>query len=153
MSMRKIAVVLSLGVLCTLLLPPAFAQEKRPALDKDSARLTGQWVITQTKEPGKPYRESYRGRPFVPEGPNSFILIMEFSRDGTFRRISRVNGIDTVHEGTWSYSGHELRLRRKGQSADEVMYVRFDGPDEFTSIEVYEDTSDPGLFARFKRMP
>lgn len=153
MFVRKIAVVLWFGVLCALLLPPALAQEKRAALDKDAAKLVGRWVISQTKEPGQPYRESYRGRPFVLDGPSSFTLIMEYNRDGTFRRISRVNGIDTTHEGTWSYAGHELRHRRKGQSADEVMYVRFDGPDEFTSIEVYEDTSDPGLFARFKRMP
>lgn len=153
MPMRKIAVVLWLSVFCGLLVLPALAQEKRPALDKDAAKLVGRWVISETKEPGKPYREGYRGRTFVLEGPNSFTLIMEYNRDGTFRRISRVSGIDTVHEGTWTFSGHELRHRRKMQSADEVMYVRFDSPDEFTSIEVYEDTSDPGLFARFKRMP
>jgi hypothetical protein len=30
--------------------------------------------------------------------------------------------------------------------------VRFDGPNQYTSTEVYENTPDPGLFAQFKRV-
>jgi hypothetical protein len=151
-SLRTLAALCACLLWCCIV-PSAHAQEKKAPAGKDSAELVGRWVITQTKEPGKPYRESYKGRPFVMEGPNSFTLIMEYRRDGTFRRISRVAGKDTVQEGTWKLSGHELRHKRKGQPVDEVMYIRFDGADEFTSTEVYEDTLDPGLFAKFKRLP
>jgi hypothetical protein len=137
-------------------LPPLHAldekRDARPALDKDAAALVGVWEIYQTKEPGKPYRQSYQGNPFVNKGPNSFTLILEYHQDGTFRRINRVGTQETIHEGTWKLAGHELRHQRKGAREEEVFYVRFDGPDQYTSLEVYEDTSDPGLFAQFRRV-
>jgi hypothetical protein len=49
-------------------------------------------------------------------------------------------------------AGHELRHQRKGSNEQEVMYVRFDNQDQYTSTEVFEGTTDPGLFAQFKRM-
>jgi hypothetical protein len=55
-----------------------------------------------------------------------------------------------------SYKGHpfgnELRHTRNGSHEDEVMYVRFDSPNQYTSTEVYEGTPDPGLFAQFRRI-
>jgi hypothetical protein len=120
-----------------------------PASGKQS--LVGHWMIVATKEPGKPYREGYKGRPFVPKGANAFTLLMEYRGDGTFRRITRIGDKETVHEGTWVLSGHELRHKRKGTNEDEVMYIRFDSPGQFTSIEVFEKTRDPGLFARFRK--
>ncbi len=152
MSVKRI--VLALGVAALLSWPAVEAQPQGKAsdLEKEATQLLGRWIIVQSKEPGKPYTDGYKGRPFVREGPNSFILILEYRQDGTFRRISRVDGVDTIHEGTWKLSGHELTQKRKGQGADEVMYIRFDGPDAFTSIEVYEESNDPGLFAKFKRI-
>jgi hypothetical protein len=32
------------------------------------------------------------------------------------------------------------------------MYLRFDNKDQYTSIEVFESSADPGLFAQFKRV-
>jgi hypothetical protein len=127
-----------------LLFVPVLAAAKQP--------LIGNWMIVATKEPGKPYRKGYKGRPFVPRGANAFTLLMEYRDDGTFRRISRIGNKETVHEGTWVLAGHELRHKRKGAAEDEVMYVRFDDAEHFTSIEVFEKTHDPGLFARFRRV-
>jgi len=140
------------AILFAWFLIPAWAAETKPLPDGEAGRLVGRWLIVQTKEPGKPYQDGYRGRPFVAEGHNAFTLIMEYRKDGTFRRISRVGDKETVHEGAWRFSGHELRHKRKESAGEEVMYIRFDNPNQFTSIEVYEDTPDPGLFARFKRV-
>jgi hypothetical protein len=139
-------------ILCLWYVQPVCSQETRPTVDKDTGRLVGRWAIAQTKEPGKPYLDSYKGRPFVAQGPNAFCLIMEYRNDGTFRRISRVGASETVQEGSWKLSGHELRQKHKDSPGDEVIYVRFDSPDQFTIIEVHEDMSDPGLFARFKKI-
>lgn len=151
--MRK-AILLGLCqvILGAWVLIPAWAAESTPLTDEEAAQLLGRWIIVQTKEPGKPYRDGYKGRPFVPQGHNAFTLIMEYRKDGTFRRISRVGEKDTVHEGGWRFSGHELRHKRKESPGEEVMHIRFDNPNQYTSIEVYEDTPDPGLFARFKRI-
>jgi hypothetical protein len=129
------------------------AQEKPKRPSGESAALFGRWIIHETKEPGKPYAPEYKGRRFVAEGPDAFTLIMEYRSDGTFRRISRIGEKEVVHEGKWVLSGHELRLSREGADHDEVMYVRFDAPDTFTTVEVHEATRDPGLFARFKKAP
>jgi len=126
--------------------------DKKSALDAEMARLVGVWEILSTKEPGQPYRNSYKGRPFVSKGPHAFILIMEYREDGTFRRISRIGDKETVHEGAWKLAGHELSHRRNGSADHEVMYIRFDGPEQYTSTEVYENTTDPGLFAQFKKV-
>ena len=149
------------GLLLSVLLPPLYAQQDKAqkppavdkaAVDKAAAPLVGVWEIIQTKEPGKPYRSSYKGHPFVSRGPNAFTLIMEYHNDGTFQRIARVGDKDDVQEGKWKLAGNELRHSRNGSNEEEVMYVRFDGPNQYTSTEVYEGTPDPGLFAQFKRI-
>jgi len=141
--------------LVSLFLPPIYALDdtsaNKPSVGKDASKLVGVWEIAKTKEPGKPYLPSYKGQPFVTRGANAFTLILEYRKDGTFRRLSRIGGAENVQDGSWILSGHELRHRRSGSPADEVMYVRFDRPNQYTSIEVYEGTSDPGLFAQFSR--
>ncbi len=128
-------------------------QEKKGAASRPYATLlVGVWEVFQTKEPGQPYKASYRGQPFLSKGPNAFTLIMEYRKDGTFRRTTRVGTAETVQDGTWKISGHELRHDRPGALEEEIMYIRFDGPDQYTSIDVYEGTPDPGLFGRFKRV-
>jgi hypothetical protein len=120
--------------------------------DKASAQLLGMWEIHMIKEPGKHYRRSFKGRPLVAKGPHAFTLIIEYREDGSFKRTTRVGETETIQEGKWSLAGHELRQTRQGNLPDEVMYVRFDGPNKFTSIEVYEGCSDPGTFAQYKRI-
>jgi hypothetical protein len=117
-----------------------------------SAQLVGVWEVVQTKEPGQPYKASYRGQPFVSKGPSAFTLIMEYRKDGTFQRTTRVGTTETIQNGTWKLSGNQLRHDRPGALEEEIMYIRFDGPDQYTSIDVYEGTPDPGLFGRFKRV-
>ncbi len=114
--------------------------------------LCGKWEIFKTKEPGKPYRSGFRGRPFVRRGPHAFTLILEYRDDGTFRKVSRIAGKEVVREGEWSLTGHELRQKTKGRSGEEVVYVRFDGPNVHTLVEVYEKSPHPGLFAKFRRI-
>jgi hypothetical protein len=149
---KTTSLLISAGFLCLWLLQPVWGEETKSTIDKEVARLVGRWAIVQTKEPGKPYLESYKGRPFVVKGQNAFSLIMEYRNDGTFRRISRVGGSETIQEGRWRLSGHELRHKRRDSPNEEVIYVRFDTPSQFTIIEVYEETPDPGLFARFKKL-
>jgi len=147
-----LSAVLSLGSFGSHLFAQEKNADKKPTLNEEAVRLVGVWGILSTKEPGQPYRNGYKGRPFVEKGPHSFMLIMEYRNDGTFRRLSRIGETEAVHEGSWTLAGHELRHKRQGSSEHEVMYVRFDGPDQYTSTEVYEGTSDPGLFAQFKRV-
>ena len=128
------------------------AKEQAPKLNKAAARLLGMWEIHKIKEPGKHYQRSYRGRPLVAKGPHAFTLIIQYREDGSFVRTTRAGRAETVQEGKWSLTGHELRQTRQGNLPDEVMYIRFDGPNKFTSIEVYEDCSHPGTFAQFKRV-
>ena len=116
------------------------------------AGLIGNWEIYETKEPGKPYKKGYKGRPFVSRGPNAYTLVLQYRKDGTFRRISRCGDNEIVQDGKWVLSGHELRHRPTDMRGEEVMYVRFEGPNQYTSIEVFEETKDPGLFAKFKRI-
>ena len=148
--------ILSAGFVMSVFLSAIYAQDQKknqqPKLDAAAARLVGTWEIFQTKEPGHPYRSGYKGRPFVHKGPNAFTLIMEYHNDGTFRRLSRVAEHDTIQDGTWKLAGNELRHQRRGATGEEVMYVRFDGATQYTSIEVYEDTADPGLFAQFRKV-
>lgn len=139
-----------------MVFPPLYALEERnnpnPGIAHDANELVGTWEIIRTKEAGKPYFQGYRGRPFVSKGANAFTLILEYRKDGTFRRISRVGENETIQEGQWALSGHELRHRRLGAKREEVIYMRFDSTDQYTSLEVFEDTPDPGLFAQFKRV-
>ena len=86
------------------------------------------------------------------KGPNAFTLIMEYNNDGTFRRLSRIADQDTVQNGSWKLAGNELRHQRKGTAEEEIMYLRFDTKDQYTSIEVFESSADPGLFAQFRRI-
>jgi hypothetical protein len=153
---RRMVVILSAGFILSVLLSSIYAQEQKKSplqkLDPITGKLIGTWEIFQTKAPGQPYRDGYKGRPFVRKGPNSFTLIMEYHDDGTFRRLSRVADSDTVQKGTWKLAGNELRHLRKGSIEEEIIYVRFDNKDQYTSIEVFESTSDPGLFAQFRRL-
>lgn len=141
-----------------LLVLAGLSHAQTPALaapatgDPLAAQLIGRWEVIETKEPGKPYEKGYKGRPFVRSGPEAFTLIHEYWKDGTFKRITRVGTTETVHEGTWRLSGHELRHERQAAPYVEVMYIRFDSPDQYTSIDVYEGTPDPGLFGRFQRI-
>lgn len=155
MTIRRVALIVFASIILSLSMPPIYAQEgkpiKKPAINGESAKLVGIWEISQTKEPGKPYRQAYKGRPFVSKGVHAFTLILEYRDDGTFRRISRIGNDEKIQDGQWKLAGSELRHKRTGSLEDEVMYVRFDDPNHYTSIEVFEDTSDPGLFAQFAR--
>jgi hypothetical protein len=156
MKALRTVFLVSAGFLLSVLLPPPYALDdktiSKPVLNEESTRLVGTWEIARTKEPGRPYLDGYKGRPFVSKGANAFTLIMEYREDGTFRRLSRIGGKESVQQGKWQLSGHELRHRRVGARDEEVMYIRFDKPDLYTSIEVYEETPDPGLFAQFRKM-
>ncbi len=155
MTVRRTALLLCASFILSLSMTSSYAQEakqiKKPAMNGESAKLVGVWEISQTKEPGKPYRQAYKGRQFVSRGVHAFTLILEYRDDGTFRRVSRIGNDEKVQDGTWKFSGSELRLKLNGAFEEEVMYVRFDDPNQYTSIEVFEDTHDPGLFAQFKR--
>jgi hypothetical protein len=154
MSIRRSALLIVAAFLMSVLLPALYAQddkkEKKPS--GPAGQLVGVWEIYKTKEPGKPYLPSYKGRPFVSQGANACTLIIEYRSDGTFTRTSRIGNKDTVHEGLWTLEGKELRHKRNGAAEEEVMYLRFDGSNQYTSLEVFEDTVDPGLFAQFKRI-
>ncbi len=156
MKTIRIALIVVTGFVMSVILPPLYAQQdkaqKGPAIDKAVEQLVGTWEIYQTKEPTKPYKASFKGHPFVSRGPNAFTLFLEYKSDGTFRRISRIGSQETIEEGTWKFSGNELRHHRKGATEQEVLYVRFDNPNQYTSVEVYEQTPDPGLFAQFRRV-
>jgi hypothetical protein len=129
---------------------PLYAQK---ATDEEAgAGLIGNWEIYETKAPGKPYKKGYKGRPFVSRGPNAFTLVLQYRKDGTFCRISRCGKNEVVQRGKWVLSGHELRHRPTDIHGEEVMYIRFEGPNQYTSIEVFEETKDPGLFAKFRRI-
>jgi hypothetical protein len=154
-TIRRLVLVICAGAILSLSMPPIYAQEgkqiKKPAMNGESAKLVGVWEISQTKEPGKPYRQEYKGRAFVSKGIHAFTLILDYRADGTFRRIRRIGNDEKVQVGTWKLSGNELRHKRKGAVEEEVMYLRFDDPNHYTAIEVFEDTPDPGLFAKFTR--
>ena len=156
MKIRWNVLVLAASLWVGLLLCSAHAQQERgggPAAPvQDSEQLIGLWEVAQTKEPAQPYRAGYKGKSFVSKGPNAFCLLMEYRKDGTFRRISRIGSSESVEEGTWKLAGRELRHQRKGAAEEEVLYLRFDNPNQFTTIEVYEGTPDPGLFVQFKRV-
>lgn len=140
-------------VLCLLVFPVCGQEEKTSKQSEGTTnQLVGVWEIDKTKEPHKPYEPGYKGRPFVSKGPQAFTLILDYRQDGTFRRLSRIGPSETVQDGTWKFSCKELRQRMQGAGQEEIIYVRFEDPDHFTSIEVYEDSADPGLFAKFKRM-
>jgi hypothetical protein len=145
---------MAMGLVLCLLNCTLHAQEENATKKSlgSGNQLVGVWEIFQTKEPHKPYEQGYKGRPFVNKGPQAFALIIEFRQDGTFRRLSRVGPSETVKDGTWKYSCNELRQQMQGAKQEEVMYIRFDNPNQFTSIEVYEDSADPGLFAQFRRV-
>jgi len=147
---------LTLAILGSALATPVEAQQRRTAsnvaLDPYAAQMVGVWEVFQTKEPGHPYKASYKEHPFVAKGANAFTLFFEYRKDGTFRRITRVGSTETIQEGSWKMSGHELRHERPGALEEEVMFIRFDNPDQYTSIDVYEGSPDPGLFGRFKRV-
>lgn len=144
-----------LGCIMGLFLPPTHAQDNKSDTKQTqeavNTPLLGTWEIYETKEPGKPYLKSYKGRPFVSKGPNAFTLFLEYKNDGKFRRISRIGDNQTIEEGLWKLDGHELRHKRTGSWAEEILYLRFDNKDQYTSTEVFEDTGDPGLFAKFRR--
>jgi hypothetical protein len=116
-TVKRLILTVFLAFFLSVLFPPIYAQDEKLSskisLDKDAHQLIGRWEIFETKEPGKPYLSSYKGRPFVSRGANAFTLILEYSYDGTFRRIARVGNDETVEEGTWRLSGHELRHKRK----------------------------------------
>ncbi|MDQ1284965.1 MAG: hypothetical protein QG663_368 [Thermodesulfobacteriota bacterium] len=155
-SIKRTILTALCALVLSILLPPLYAQEDKPSgkapQEKESTQLIGKWEIYETKEPGKPYVSSYKGRPFVSKGANAFTLVLEYRNDGTFRRMARIGESESIEEGTWRLSGHELRHKRKGAQEEEIMYIRFDGKDHYVSTEVFEDTSDPGLFAKFKRI-
>ncbi len=155
MRLAKVFIIAFTGFCLSMLLPPIFALEEKNAVksvpEVSASQLVGKWQIVRSKEPGQPYRDGHSGRPFVFSGVNAFTLILEYNKDNTFRKICRVGNSEKVQEGTWRLSGHELR-QRSGGSNEEVLYLRFDSPNQFTSTEVYEDSSSPGLFVQFNRV-
>jgi hypothetical protein len=154
MNIKRSALLVFAAFLMSVLLSALYAQDdkKQQKPGGPTGRLVGVWEIYKTKEPGKPYIAAYKGQPFVSQGPNACTLIIEYRSDGTFKRTSRIGNKDTVHEGVWTLDGKELRHKRKGSAEEEVMYLRFDGSNQYTTLEVFEDTLDPGLFAQFKRI-
>ena len=152
MQKLRMVAILSAVLLVSLPAVPLCGADSASGDAEAKPGLTGNWEIYETKEPGKPYRKGYKGRPFVSKGHNAFTLVLQYRKDGTFRRISRHGGSETVQGGKWTLSGHELRQRSKGKRGEEIMYLRFEGPNQYTSIEVFEETKDPGLFAKFKRI-
>ncbi len=153
MALSRVVALLFVSVV--FLSAPSFSlgNDPKQALPGEDKKIVGAWEIVRTKEPGKPYRSGYQGRPFSRKGANAYTMIIEYRKDGTFRRIARFGSKEVVHEGVWSLNGHELRLKPKKKRDEEVLYIRFDEPDRFTSIEVYEETSDPGIFAQFRKIP
>ncbi|MEW6350185.1 MAG: lipocalin family protein [Thermodesulfobacteriota bacterium] len=153
MHMHRIILVCVGAVVLSVLLSPIYAQHGPRVVNATTGdSLVGRWEIFKTKAPGRPYLPKYKGRPFVSVGPNSYTVIYEYHSDGTFQRITKIDGKNTVENGRWEYTGNELRLKIEKGRVDEVLYLRFDGPDQFTAVEVYEETSDPGIFAQFKRI-
>jgi hypothetical protein len=153
-KMKSLVIWVTAALILCLLISPLSAQDEKKAKTPDalSNQLVGVWEIYQTKEPLKPYEQGYKGRAFVNKGPHAFSLILEYRQDGSFRRLSRIGPSETVQDGVWKLTCNELRQRMQGATSEEVLYVRFDNPDQFTSIEVYEDSADPGLFAQFRRV-
>jgi hypothetical protein len=147
-------ILVSLAVLVLSLdLFPIYAQQGQPSANANAGNtLVGRWEIYQTKVQGRPYLKQYKGRPFVSIGPNAFTVIYEYGPDGSFKRITRIDGRDTEETGKWVYSGSEMRLQLDKGRIEEVFYVRFDDPKQITVVEVYEDTTDPGIFAQFRRI-
>lgn len=150
MSDIRMVAILAAVFLVSFQAAPSYGE--KTSHGKAKAGLIGNWEIYETKEPGKPYKRGYKGRPFVSRGPNAFTLVLQYRKDGTFRRISRCGKNEAVQSGKWVLSGHELRHRPTDLRGEEIMYVRFEGPNQYTSIEVFEETKDPGLFAKFKRI-
>ncbi len=149
---RKILVCVGAMVLSVLLSPIYSPHGQHVVNAKTDHSLVGRWEIFQTKAPGRPYLPKYKERPFVSVGPNAYTVIYEYSSDGTFQRITRIDGQNTVENGQWQYAGNELRLKIEKGRVEEIFYLRFDDRDQFTVVEVYEESSDPGIFARFKRI-
>ncbi len=154
MNFSRKSILLAFSVLVFVILSVIYVQDhqKVVAADNPVNPLVGVWEIYQTKAHGKPYAASYNGRPFVSKGQNAFTLILDYKNDGTFKRTSRVGANETAQEGTWKLDGKELRQKVAQDPKEEVLYLRFDSPNQFTSVEVFENCSDPGLFARFIRV-
>lgn len=152
MALSRLVALLFVSVV--FLSAPAFilGNDPKKVLPGDEEKMIGAWEIVRTKEPGKPYRSGYQGRPFSRKGANAYTVIIEYRKDGTFRRTARFGSKEVVHEGVWSLNGHELRLKPKKKPGEEVLYIRFDEPNRCTFIEVYEEASDPGIFAQFRKI-
>ena len=127
MSVKQISALIFVVVFLCVYSSSTNADKNSTKLDKNSARLLGMWEIHMIKEPGKHYRSSYKGHPFVAKGPHAFTLIIQYRKDGSFKRIIRIGEKETVQKGKWSLAGHELRQTQRGNLPDEVMYIRFDG--------------------------
>jgi hypothetical protein len=112
--------VMAIGLVLAVSTSSLHAQDEKTAKKSNESenQLVGVWEIFQTKEPHRPYERGYKGRPFVNKGPQAFALIIEFRKDGTFRRLSRVGPSETVKDGTWKYSCHELRQQMQGSKKD-----------------------------------
>lgn len=152
MKLRHATMIVLVAVMMASVLP---CQADKPTKKSDAdpaERLVGRWELFMTKQPGKPYERGYKGRPFQFQGQDAFALVMDFKKDGTVTRVMRTGSKGTRQKGTWSLDGKELRQSWEGSSQEEVIYLRFEGPDEYTIVEVYEETPDPGLFARFRRL-
>ena len=133
MTVRPVALLICAGFILSLSMTPIYAQEakqiKKTTMNGESAKLVGVWEISQAKEPGKPYGKAYKGCPFVSRGVHAFTLILEYQDDWTFHRVSRIGNDEKVQDGTWKFSGSELRLKRNGAFEEEVMYVTIRRPE------------------------
>ncbi len=149
---RKIPLFLTAVVLSILLasICPQQGQCSDGANNENS--LVGRWEIYQTKAPGRAYDARYKGRSFVSTGPHAYTVIYQYNPDGTFQRTTKIDGKDIPETGKWTYSGNAMKLQLDKGREDEVFYVRFDDQNQITVVEVYEGTSDPGMFAQFRRI-
>jgi hypothetical protein len=151
----KLGLVLAAAASLSVFLPELYAEREKPhlaaSLSSEAARLVGTWEVCEAKEPGQPYRPSVRGRCFSSGGPEAFGLVIEYRHDGTFSRLTRDGSRQHIDHGTWSLSGHELRLASPQGAMQAVLYVRLDDLDRFTAVEVHEETPEPGLFVRYRR--
>jgi hypothetical protein len=155
-TLIKVALVVGAAACLSIFLPELYAEREDPRreapLSIEATKLVGKWELFEAKEPGQPYRPSLRGRAFSPNGPEAFALVVEYRADGTFCRVTREGEKQRIEQGTWTLEGHELRLISPRGVTQAVVYVRLDQPDRFTAIEVHEETLEPGLFVRFRRV-
>lgn len=152
MGAKRFFLIICAAFVLSIVLPPIHAQEDLKNKQDSSDQLVGVWEIYRVKEPGKPYGQGFQGVPFVNKGPNAYTLLMEYKSDGTFKKTSRRGNSEMVEDGAWKLTGNELRQKRRGLLEEEVLYLRFDDNNHYTSTEVFENSANLGIFVQFQRI-